>query len=431
MKVIHIATQDLGGGGGGFKAAYKLHRNMLNSGHESQMIVLHKKSDDSTVISMYDEMSVINKIKYLIKKIKLRLLSLNLKESSYFYIEPYEHVTAQEILAKLSFKPDVIIAHWIATFISISTLEDMKRISGSPLLWYLMDMAPMTGGCHYMMGCDGYKKNCGNCPQLRVNKDDDISRKQWATKRSIVKDLNLIPVCGSLWQKEKLDCSSIFKDKRSVVIPLGIDTDIFCPRAVSHARSILKLPLGRKIIFFGAQNIDEKRKGINYLIDALKILYDLLGDDEPLRDKILIVTAGREKSTENLEISFEHQHIGFLKGDASLALAYQSADIFACPSMEDAGPMMVNESILCGTPVVSFDVGISRDIVQTGETGYLAKLGSSEDMATGLFEVLKLEAIAYNLMRSNCREYGVKFFHPDIQVKAFEQLCSELRSNGS
>ena len=76
-------------------------------------------------------------------------------------------------------------------------------------------------------------------------------------------------------------------------------------------------------------------------------------------------------------------------------------------------------------------MGISRDIVQTGETGYLAKLGSSEDLATGLFELLKLEAIAYNLMRSNCREYGVKFFHPDIQVKAFEQLCSELSSNGS
>ena len=427
MKVVHLATQDLGGGG--FDAAYRLHRSMLNSGHDSHMIVFRKNSDDSTVVSVFDQMSFVDWIKYFIVKLRQRFLSRKSKGTSYFYIEPHAYVTAQKMLEMIPYKPDVIIAHWIAIFASVSTLRDMNRISGSPILWYFMDMAPMTGGCHYMLGCDGYTKQCGNCPQLSVGKDDDLSRLQWERKKSIIQDLNIVPVLASSWQKEKLDRSSIFKDKRSEIIHLGIDVDIFCPRAVSQARSILELPLGKKIIFFGAQYIDEKRKGIQYLLDALKILYEVLDDNKALRDEILIVTAGREQSIETLEIYFDHQHVGFLNGDELLASAYQAADIFVCPSMEDAGPMMVNESVLCGTPVVSFDMGVSRDVVRTNETGYLAKLGSADDMASGLLKMLELDTVDYDLVRKNCREYGLKLFHPNVQVNAFEHLCSKLISN--
>ena len=56
-------------------------------------------------------------------------------------------------------------------------------------------------------------------------------------------------------------------------------------------------------------------------------------------------------------------------------------------SIEDSGPMMINESIMCGTPVVCFDMGVARDLVHTGRTGYRAALRDSSDLAFGIREV--------------------------------------------
>ena len=49
MKVLTVATSDLTGGAA--KAAYRLHRALLDSNIDAQMLVQNKESDDFTVIS--------------------------------------------------------------------------------------------------------------------------------------------------------------------------------------------------------------------------------------------------------------------------------------------------------------------------------------------------------------------------------------------
>ncbi len=39
-----------------------------------------------------------------------------------------------------------------------------KRNKCNQFLLYMMDMAPMTGGCHYAWDCEKYKMKCGGCP---------------------------------------------------------------------------------------------------------------------------------------------------------------------------------------------------------------------------------------------------------------------------
>jgi glycosyltransferase involved in cell wall biosynthesis len=91
--------------------------------------------------------------------------------------------------------------------------------------------------------------------------------------------------------------------------------------------------------------------------------------------------------------------------------------------------MMINEAIMCGTPVVSFDMGVAPDLVHTGKTGYRAKLRDSQDLATGITEILTLSEDAYNRMSYNCRELGLKLCHPKVQVESFERLIeTALRS---
>jgi glycosyltransferase involved in cell wall biosynthesis len=43
---------------------------------------------------------------------------------------------------------------------------------------------------------------------------------------------------------------------------------------------------------------------------------------------------------------------------------------------------------MCGTPVVAFRMGVSLDLVQDGETGYLAELGDAKGLCDGIQRVL-------------------------------------------
>jgi glycosyltransferase involved in cell wall biosynthesis len=49
---------------------------------------------------------------------------------------------------------------------------------------------------------------------------------------------------------------------------------------------------------------------------------------------------------------------------------------------------MIPEALMCGTPVVAFDVGNAVDLVRDGETGYVVRSRDPRDLATALDAVL-------------------------------------------
>ena len=119
-----------------------------------------------------------------------------------------------------------------------------------------------------------------------------------------------------------------------------------------------------------------------------------------------------------------------MKGDETLAKVYQAADIFVCPSIEDSGPMMINESIMSGTPVVSFNMGVAADLVQSDKTGYIANLADSKDLAKGIHKIFSATKPEYQSLAANCRELGLRLLHPDIQLNSFISLFNKVDDNG-
>jgi len=132
---------------------------------------------------------------------------------------------------------------------------------------------------------------------------------------------------------------------------------------------------------------------------------------------LILVSAGEKVNKKFFsKISIHYKHIGHLSGDSELVRAYQMADIFVSPSIEDSGPMMINESIMCGTPVVSFNMGVASDLVITNETGYLAMLRDAHDLANGIRELLTLSDKNYQLMKKNCRQVGMEKTSENSQI---------------
>jgi glycosyltransferase involved in cell wall biosynthesis len=427
VKVLHLATQDMAGGGGGFDGAYRLHRNMRLAGIDSRMVVMKRLSDDPYVVDVMNQLTLADKLRLMWCAVLDRYKRRRFKTSNYFIEISQERMSASQLLTMLPFQPDVIIAHWVSNFVTAGTLRDLNRMTLAPIIWYFMDMAPLTGGCHYAFDCTGYTRQCGNCPQLGAGRGaQDLSHRQWCSKWANLQETNITAVAASSWLQSQLEAGSIFRNKRHEKILLAVDPQIFCPVPREQARKQLNLPADRKIIFFGANRLHEERKGIRYLLGALRLLHVMLADNVALRDQILVVMAGGTGNSALLDIPFEHQYLGFLMGDVMLASGYQAADVFVNASIEDAGPMMINESILCGTLVVSFEMGVAVDLVHTDRTGYRARLKDEQDMAAGLRRILELNDEACHEMRERCRNYGLQMCHPDVQVRAFESLCSEL-----
>lgn len=424
LKVLHLSTYDVGGGA---TAAIRLHNNLRRVGVDSRFLTMRNVAGTDGIYEMPKYgifLRIINRIrlfqnKWQISKVDPRYCFFDSGVS--FICSP------SEILEKVNFKPDVIIAHWISGFLSAKDLAKLSMVVDAPVIWYLMDMGPLTGGCHYAWDCKGYTLKCGCCPALYSNDKDDFSSKYLKKKSKYLQKTNIVPVAGTEWLFRQVQNSSLFKGKKKEKILIGIDQNVFKPAAREQVRRQLGLPLGKKIIFFGAGRVSEPRKGLLYLKESLM---HLASGEFKKKDDTVIVTAGHDDEAwrEGEGYPFEHKHLGVLRNDKELAAAYQAADVFVCPSIEDSGPMMINEAIMCGTPVVSFEMGVALDLVQTGHTGYRAKLKDSRDLANGIKYILELGDDESLAISENCRKLGTSLLHPDVQARAFFSLIQSLLS---
>jgi len=103
---------------------------------------------------------------------------------------------------------------------------------------------------------------------------------------------------------------------------------------------------------------------------------------------VALVTIGRKGCFDASNLSFEWIHMGEVSDDRMVSLVFQASDVFACPSIDDVGPMMINEAFMCGTPVVAFDSGVAVDLIISENVGYVAQHCNAEDFSLGLSKVL-------------------------------------------
>ncbi|MBG6109886.1 glycosyltransferase involved in cell wall biosynthesis [Flavobacterium sp. CG_9.10] len=358
-------------------------------------------------------------------RLKPKVQNEHLFDSNYYMDgidEKKSTFKAKKILKKISFKPDAFIYLFPQFFLSTSDLHYLNKKTNAPILWYMMDMAPITGGCHYAWDCLGYTKECGHCPGIYSNNSKDKTNLNWLNKFDFIEKSNIIPIAASQWQFDQLKRSSLFINKPHYKIHLPINNDLFKPGNKSEARNQLGLPQDKQLIFFGAVSVKEIRKGYKELIESLIILKNQISEEQ-IKDIHLII-AGRNNEKMIKDLPFSHTFLGFLNY-SNLALAFQAANVFVCPSIEDSGPMMINQSIMCGTPVASFEMGVAIDLVHNGVTGHRAKLRDCNDLASGLKNILEMKTAEKERMSLNCIELSQKILQPNIIAEKFREILSK------
>ena len=188
-------------------------------------------------------------------------------------------------------------------------------------------------------------------------------------------------------------------------------------------RAELGISDAKRVVFFGAQKLNQRRKGMHLLVQALLRLADDWPSDKPLP---LLLSAGNANDFSDLrDKGFPLVDLGYVDVP-TLAKAYAAADVFACPSIEDSGPMMINESIMSGTPVVAFKMGVAEDLIQNGVTGFIAELGDIVGFSDGLKNVLFWEKQHSLSVGKHCRNAGIAKCCLGRQSYRFAEISANL-----
>ena len=317
---------------------------------------------------------------------------------------------------------DIIHLHWINHgFLSNSSLKKLIDLN-KPIVWTMHDMWNFTGGCHYSGECERYKNECGNCIFLKSPKANDLSSKGWEIKREIYKNANITFVACSQWLAGVARTSNLLNGFRVESIPNPIDTNVYAPISKAEAKKELNIDITKKQILFGAMNIADKRKGFEYLKSALELLS--INNREIFNEVELMVFG---KSTPELlaQFPFKVNNLGMLNSTEKIVLAYNAADIFVTPSLEDNLPNTIMEALSCGTPVAAFNTGGIPEMVDHKITGYLSEYKSAVDLAEGIKWIL-FES-NYEALTKNARKKVEENYNEKVVAEKYIKLYNEVR----
>jgi len=176
--------------------------------------------------------------------------------------------------------------------------------------------------------------------------------------------------------------------RRVVVEHLGGDA-VLIPNGVSVRRFAGAEPLPAQpavptVAFLG--RIDEPRKGLAVLLEALPELVELVPDV-----RLLVAGPGDvEEVRETVPASVRgHVELLGMVSDADKASVYASGDVYCAPNThgESFGIVLI-EAMATGTPVVASDLEAFRRVLEDGRAGVLVPVADPAALAVALADLL-------------------------------------------
>jgi glycosyltransferase involved in cell wall biosynthesis len=360
---------------------YDMYKSLSLAGHS--VVMGTKCNDDNQEGNLFLEPDKKN-LSFIIQKLKFKLSNFSTKQNGQYYMfgihETDAYLPTKKILSKIPFKVDLIMNIHPHFFLNARNLYELSKQTGAPVFNIPVDMAVFTGGCHYANDCRRYEAECGCCPGLFSRKMKDASYRTLKYKKKYISKTDVYLLANE-WTLRHAKQSSLYSDKPCFNLNMVINETLFIQGDKMAMRVKYNIPQDKSVILFGATFANEKRKGIAYLQEALKKLYREMPEAE--KKNIAVIVIGHLQEDIKDSIPFETYLLGHVHPKL-LPEIYQTADVYVSPSIQDAGPMMVIQSMMCGTPVVAFEMGNAEDFIVNGETGYMAQLHDAEQLKDGI-----------------------------------------------
>ena len=406
MKILIVSATDIQGGAG--KAAYRLHKSLLQFNIDSTMLVQRKKSLDHSVIGPSSKIQkLISKLRPSIDNLPVKLYRRKTDTMFSVLWLPFSSIVSK--INKIN--PDIVHIHWIGS--GMLNIDNISKIK-APIVWSLHDMWLLTGGCHYDEGCSRYTKNCGYCKVLSSKVDNDLSRKVFNNKSRVFSKIErMYVVATSRWTYDCSRKSSLLKSRKHFILPNPINTNFYVSHNKKISREKIGLPQGPKLILFVA-NPNDKRKGFGDLVSAIT--------NSKYSEIECVVLGNKNPSITNSD--FKIHYLGHVNDENSMIDIYNSADVLVAPSLQETFGLNAAESMACGTPVVATRNTGLADIVNHKVNGYLVNPNDIVDLKNGIEWVLKSKN--YNQLCQNARDKVMREFDSVVISKKYIKLYKDI-----
>ena len=295
------------------------------------------------------------------------------------------------------FAPDIIHLHNVhGYYLNIRVLFEYLKTTDIRVIWTLHDCWSFTGHCSHFeyIGCMKWVSGCYSCEQLNeyprsVGKDN--SRKNYLDKKELFTGLpDLTLVTPSQWLKARVE-QSFLGDYHCLVVPTGIDTDVFHPIAEKRSDDNLvfrlrnSLNLRNKNVLLGVANPWRERKGLMQFVNLSKLI----------NERCVIVLVGLNDD-QFAALPESIIGIGHTDSASELAALYSMADIYVNLTLEDTFPTTNLEALACGTPVITYRSGGSAETIDES-CGIAVERNSVQGVVAAVDTIVSQKGIAYTV----------------------------------
>lgn len=211
----------------------------------------------------------------------------------------------------------------------------------------------------------------------------------------------------SSWLREEAE--QLAPGNNVTVAPMPVATELFSPDGQRESQHLL---------FVGRLT---GQKGLEHLLHALSAM--------KLHAKLDIVGDGSDRSrlqelAEELGVASRIRWHGQLPQPA-LAALYRRSTAVVVPSTDEGLGLVAVEALLCETPVVAFDSGGLRDIIQHEKTGLLVPPGDRAALARALDDLLSRDGRGADLGRAG-RLYALSAFAPESSARRYAGIYRQV-----
>ncbi len=324
-----------------------------------------------------------------------------------------KHVTKRFLKWLDTIKPDILHLHNLHGFyIHVGMLFEYIKGHNISVVWTMHDCWPLTGQCAHFdyAECNKWKTSCFSCPIYRTNYPyslfKDNSKQNYIVKReTFTKVRNMIIVTPSNWLASVVK-QSFLSNYPIVVIPNGIDLDIFKPFPSSVMQCNPK-------IILGVANIWSPQKGLNFFLELYKML------DSSYQIVLIGVNRKQEKQIRKMS-NGSIITLTRTANQTELARWYSRAYAYVNPTLEDTFPTTNLEALACGTPVITFNTGGSPESI-TSKCGLVVDKGNVSQLYAAILSLEKNSEIT----SSSCRECALAY-DKDKNFDKYLHLYREL-----
>lgn len=198
---------------------------------------------------------------------------------------------------------------------------------------------------------------------------------------------------------------------RSVVIPNGVDTEVYAPDSISRAsyRNHIGIPDDAPIITLVSSL--SLRKRIDLALLSASILHK---ENTPFR--MLIVGDGSAKH-QLVRMAYDlnlQNHVHFLGARNDVPLLLKASDIHLITSDNESFSLSLIEAMSSAVPVIATSCGGPEEVIETGITGFIVARGDASAIAE------KVKQLIYD--RHQRRSIGLAARESVVQKYSMERI---------